>query len=99
MIAQSKTKGKRTFTLEQRQKYKTQKEAQKQDLEDLYKQFMEKKTIKDFIGIVANYKQKHKYSLKNLIYVLAQSERRNDKNFVGIINSFMNWKKQEIQIV
>ncbi len=99
MIAQSKTKGKRTFTLQQKEQYKTKKEAQKQDLEDLYKQFMEKKTIKDFIGIVANYKQMHQYSLKNTCLVLAQAERRGDNRFVGILNGFQNWKKQDIQIL
>ena len=99
MIAQSKPKGKRTFTPEQKEQYKTQKEAQRQELQDLYKKFMEKKTIKDFIGIVANYKQTHRYSLRNLCLVLAQSEKREDDKFVGILNSFINWKKQEIQIL
>jgi len=99
MIAQSKPKGKRTFTPEQKEQYKTQKESEKQELQALYNNFMEKKTIKDFIGIVANYKQMHNYSLRNLCLVLAQSEKRNDTKFVGILNGFVNWKKQEIQIL
>ncbi len=60
---------------------------------------MEKKTIKDFIGIVANYKQMHQYSLRNTCLVLAQAERRGDNKFVGILNGFQNWKKQDIQIL
>ena len=89
----------RTFTPQQKEHYKTKKEAQKQDLEDLYKQFMDKKTIKDFIGIVANYKQMHQYSLRNTCLVLAQAERRRHDKFVGILNGFQNWKKQDIQIL
>ena len=99
MIAQSKTKGKRTFTPAQKEQYKAKKETEKQDLKALYEKFLEKKSIKDFIGIVANYKQLHKYSIRNFCLVLAQSEKREDKSFVGIINSFLNWKKQEIQVL
>ncbi|MHA2180587.1 MAG: ArdC-like ssDNA-binding domain-containing protein [Promethearchaeota archaeon] len=99
MIAQSKPKGKKAFTPEQKEQYKTKKEAEKQDLEELYKKFMEKKTIKDFIGIISNYKQMHKYSLRNTLLVLAQAEKREDDKFVGILNSYINWKKQEIQVL
>ena len=60
---------------------------------------MEKKTIKDFIGIVANYKQMHVYSIRNTCLVLAQAEEREDIKFVGVINGFLNWKKQDIQIL
>jgi len=49
--------------------------------------------------IIANYKQLHKYSLRNICLVLAQAEKREDNEFVGVINSFLNWKKQEIQIL
>ena len=96
MIAQSKTKGRRTFTSQQKELYKTKKEAQKHDLEDLYKQFMEKKTIKDFIGIVANYKQMHQYSLRNTCLVLAQAQKREDNKFVGIINGFHNYQHHRV---
>ena len=31
--------------------------------------------------------------------VLAQAEQRRDSKFVGILNSFLNWKKQDIKIL
>ena len=99
MIAQSKTKGKRSFTPAQKELYKAKKESEKEDLKALYEKFLEKKSIKDFIGIVSNYKQLHKYSIRNLCLVLAQFEKRGDKKFVRVLNSFLNWKKQEIQVL
>jgi len=99
MISQSKPKYKKNFTPEQKEQYKLKKETEKLELQDLYEQFMAKKTIQDFIGIIANYKQKHKYSLHNLFLVLAQAEKREDKKFVGALNSFLNWKKQDIKIL
>ena len=99
MIVKNQVKGKRSFTSEQKEQYKQQKEAQKKDLYELYTKFLEKKTIKDFIGIIANYKQMHKYSLRNRCMVIAQAEQRQDNKFVGILNSFLNWKKQEIKIL
>jgi hypothetical protein len=98
-MVQSKPKGKSSFTPEQKEQYKAQKESEKQELQALYNNFMEKKTIKDFIGIVANYKQMHNYSLRNLCLVMAQAEKRNDTKFVGILNGFVNWKKQDIQVL
>ena len=99
MVVKNQVKGKRTFTPEQKKQYKQQKEAEKKDLYELYTKFLEKKTIKDFIGIIANYKQMHKYSLRNMCMVIAQAEQRRDNKFVGILNSFLNWKKQEIKIL
>ncbi len=99
MIVKNQVKGKRTFTPEQKQQYKQQKEAQKKELYELYTKFLEKKKIKDFIGIIASYKQMHKYSLRNMFMVMAQAEQRQDTKFVGILNSFLNWKKQDITIV
>ena len=100
MIVKNRVKGKRSFTPEQKEQYKQQKEAEKKDLYELYTKFLEKKTIKDFIGIIANYKQMHKYSLRNMCMVIAQSEQRQDNTkFVGILNSFLNWKKQDITIL
>jgi hypothetical protein len=98
-MVQSKPKGKSSFTPEQKEQYKAQKESEKQELQALYNNFMEKKTIKDFIGIVANYKQMHNYSLRNLCLVMAQAEKRNNTKFVGILNGFVNWKKQDIQVL
>lgn len=99
MISQSKPKYKKNFTPEQKEQYKQKKETEKLEIQELYEQFMTKKTIQDFIGIIANYKQMHKYSLHNLFLVLAQAEKREDEKFVGVLNSFLNWKKQDIQIL
>ena len=60
---------------------------------------MAKKTIQDFIGIIANCKQMHNYSIRNRFLVLAQAEKRKDEKFVGVLNSFLNWKKQDVQIL
>jgi len=65
----------------------------------VYQKFLEKHTIKDFIGIIANYKSMHSYSLRNMCIILAQSEKRQDKDFVGVLNSHVNWKKQDIQVL
>jgi len=97
MISKSKPKYKKTFTTEQKEQYKQKKEAEKFEIQALYEQFMAKKTIQDFIGIIANYKQMHTYSIRNRFLVLAQAEKREDKKFVGVLNSFLNWKKQDIQ--
>lgn len=99
MISQSKPKYKKTFTTEQKEQYKQKKEGEKLELQALYEQFLAKKTIQDFIGIIANYKQTHKYSIRNICLVLAQAEKRKDKKLVGVLNSFLNWKKQDIQIL
>ncbi len=99
MISQSKPKYKKNFTPEQKEEYKQEKETEKLKILQLYEQFMAKKTIQDFIGIIANYKQMHTYSIRNRFLVLAQAEKREDKKFVGVLNSFLNWKKQDIQIL
>ena len=99
MISQSKPKYKKTFTPEQKEQYKRKKESEKLEIQDLYEQFMAKKTIQDFIGIIANCKQMHNYSIRNRFLVLAQAEKRKDEKFVGVLNSFLNWKKQDVQIL
>jgi len=99
MISQSKPKHKRSFTPEQKEQYKQKKETEKLEIQDLYEQFLAKKTIQDFIGIIANYKQMHTYSIRNRLLVLAQADKRDDKKLVGVLNSFLNWKKQDIQIL
>ena len=38
--------------------------------------------------------QIHGYSIRNYLMVLSQARKRQDEKFVGIINSFWNWKKQ-----
>ena len=93
-MSSTNKKQKTKFAPEQKEAYKQKKEAEKQEYYELYKKFVEKKTIQDFIGIIANYKQVHNYSIGNLIYVMAQADQRGDKKFVGIMNSFQNWKKQ-----
>ncbi len=99
MISQSKPRYKKTFTPELKEQYKQKKEAEKLELQALYEQFLAKKTIQDFIGIIANCKQTHKYSIRNLCLVLAQAEKRGDKKLVGVLNSFQNWRKQDISIL
>lgn len=99
MISQSKPKYEEKFTPEQKEQYRHKKEAEKLEIQELYEQFLAKKTIQDFIGIIANYKQMHTYSIRNRFLVLAQAEKRKDEKFVGVLNSFQNWKKQDIQIL
>ncbi|MHA1457450.1 MAG: hypothetical protein ACTSR5_15995 [Promethearchaeota archaeon] len=64
------------FTPEQKEAYKQKKETEKQEYHDLYKKFVEKKTIQDFIGIIANYKQVHSYSFGNIFYVIYVSYQK-----------------------
>ena len=99
MTTKSKTKYKKSFSAEQKVKYKQEKEAEKLEIYDLYKKFLAKKTIQDFIGIIAYYKQLHNYSIRNRILAIVQAEDRGHKEFVGVLNSFLNWKKQDIQIL
>jgi len=99
MTTKTKSRYNKSFTLAQKEQYKQKKEAEKEEIYDLYKKFLAKKTIQDFIGIIADYKQLHNYSIRNRFLVLAQAEDREDKKFVGALNSFLNWKRQEIQIL
>ncbi len=41
----------------------------------------------------------HNYSIRNRILAITQAEQREHKEFVGVLNSFLNWKKQDIQIL
>jgi len=43
--------------------------------------------------------QIHGYSIRNYLLVLSQARKRQDDNFVGIINSFWNWKKQGASVL
>ncbi len=54
---------------------------------------MESKTLKDIIGVFGNFKTVHSYSLRNLCIAYIQAQDRNIKDYVGILNSFANWKK------
>ena len=99
MTTKSISKYNKSFTIAQKEQYKQKKEAEKHEIQDLYTKFLAKKTIQDFIGIIANYKQLHNYSIRNILLLLAQSEKREHKEFVGVVNSFANWKKQNIQIL
>jgi len=42
--------------------------------------------------------QIHGYSIRNYLLVLSQARKRQDDKFVGIINSFWNWKKQKANV-
>ena len=99
MEAKNKTSYKKPFTEKEKEEYKVKKESEKKQLIELYQKFLEKHSIKDFIGIIANYKSVHHYSLRNYCLVLAQVEKREDQNFVGVLNSYVNWKKQNIQVL
>ncbi len=99
MTTKSISKYNKSFTIAQKEQYKQKKEAEKLEIQDLYTKFLAKKTIQDFIGIIANYKQLHNYSIRNILLLLAQLEKREHKEFVGVVNSFANWKKQNIQIL
>ena len=99
MTIKSKTRYNKSFTPAQREQYKQKREAEKLEIQDLYTKFLANKTIQDFIGIIANYKQLHSYSIRNILLLLAQSEKREHKEFVGVVNSFANWKKQDIKII
>ena len=99
MTTKSISKHNKSFAIAQKEQYKQKREAEKREIQDLYTKFLDKKTIQDFIGIIANYKQLHNYSIRNILLLLAQSEKREHKEFVGVVNSFTNWKKQNIQIL
>jgi len=43
-------------------------------------------------------RQIHGYSIRNYLLVLSQARKRKDDKFVGIINSFWNWKKQKANV-
>ncbi len=64
-----------------------------QEYKNLYEEFMESKTLKEIIGIFGNFKTIHSYSLRNLCLCYIQAQDRNMKDYVGILNSFANWKK------
>ena len=50
MTTKSKSRYKKSFTVEQKQEYKTKKEEEKLEIQDLYTKFLAKKTIQDYIG-------------------------------------------------
>jgi len=99
MATTTKQVWKKDFTAEEKQAYKNQKETEKEEIHALYEKFITKKTIKEIIGMVADYKQLHRYTLRNRFMVLAQAEARNDQKFVGVLNSYVNWKKQNIAVL
>ena len=99
MTTQTKSRNKKSLTIEQKQAYKEKKKAEKLEIQDLYTKFLAKKTIQDFIGIIASFKQLHNYSIRNRILAIAQAEQREHKEFVGVLNSFYNWSKQNIKIL
>ncbi len=45
-----------------------------------------------------NLKERHGYSVRNYLMVLAQARNRGDKEFNGIINSYINWKRMGAQV-
>ena len=99
MTIKSKTRYKKSFTVAQKEKYRQKKESEKLEIQGLYTRFLAKQTIQDLIGIIAQYKQLYNYSIRNRILVIAQAEDREHAEFVGVLNSFLSWKKQDIQIL
>ncbi len=101
MTTKTISRNRKPFTPAQKELYIKKKESEKLEIHDLYKKFLAKKTIQDFIGIIANYKQIHTYSMRNTLLALAQAEDREHKEFVGVLNSlnsrcifnFLNKKK------
>ena len=63
------------------------------ELKELYANFMTKKSLKEIIGIFPNFDMVHRYSLTNCVIAYEQSLVRNMSEYVGILNSFENWKK------
>ncbi len=49
--------------------------------------------------LLQNLKHVHEYSIRNYLMVLAQARKRQDNNFVGVINSYWNWKRQGAQVL
>ena len=45
------------------------------------------------------FKDTHGYSIRNYLMVLSQAKKRQDDNFIGIINSYVNWKKLGAQVL
>ncbi len=99
MTTKTKSRYKKSFTVEQNHAYKDKKESEKLKIQDLYTKFLTKKTIQDFIEIIAQYKLLHNYSIHNRIRAISQAEQRGYEEFVGQLNSFHNWKTQDIQIL
>ncbi|TXT53391.1 MAG: hypothetical protein BAJALOKI1v1_2460001 [Promethearchaeota archaeon] len=44
-------------------------------------------------------KERHGYSVRNYLMVLAQARIRDDEEFNGIINSYVNWKRMGAQVL
>lgn len=40
----------------------------------------------------------HGYSIRNYLLVLSQARKRQDENFMGVINSYWRWKRQGAQV-
>ena len=49
--------------------------------------------------LTKEFKDIHGYSIRNYLMVLSQAKKRRDDNFVGIINSYVNWKKLGAQVL
>ena len=71
----------------------------KKNLEDLYNSFLEKKSLSDIMRIVCNAKQIHKsYSFTNMILTSCPGLDMRIE-YQGILNSFLNWKSQDVSLV
>ena len=77
----------------------------KDDLKKLYKDFLSKKKLSDILTMVCNAKSIHdNYSINNLLLSWSQFEYQKEQtkssiDFVGILNSYLNWNKQGYNII
>ena len=81
-----------------KEKYIEDQKTLKNDLRDQIDNFLDQKTLKDIIPNMYNPDIKHNYSYNNFLTAWCQCEKRG-LYFTGILNSYANWIKQEIQVL
>jgi hypothetical protein len=88
------------YTEEEKEEYRKQKEAEKLEIYEGFENFVEQKTLKEIVEELNNYDfQVSNYSVRNYLLVLSQARKRQDEDFVGIINSYINWKNEGVQVL
>ncbi len=73
-------------------------QLRKKDLDKLYKDFVTSKKLEDIIGVFTSLQMKHFYSFRNQVLAYVQARERCMKNYIGILNSFSNWKEQGFSV-
>ncbi|MFX0070191.1 MAG: hypothetical protein ACFFAO_03785 [Candidatus Hermodarchaeota archaeon] len=88
------------FTEEEKEEYRKQKEAEKLEIYEGFENYVEQKTLKEIVEELSNYEfQVSNYSVRNYLLVLSQARKRQNEDFVGIINSYINWKNEGVQVL